>query len=1130
MKGLFKQIGTALAAGFLTAMPVMAQDSIWIKYDNRFLPHRPLVRIDDCDSIGFRSSGIVPVLRRYSDRYASGYADMRLNALVNTPGTLVFGKPEDRQIYRPAEFNSMDFMDESSKWCFKRSRESEHFIVFWEAGFGDNPGSTSVPSGMRVDIDDLLKKAEQFYATNVNRLKMVVTDEGTSQLDRYKMEIYLLYQTEWLATGSGYDNKVGALWVNPSTCQPVGSTIAHEIGHSFQYQTYCDNLLKGKPDDLKSGFRYGYPGSNGGCGFWEQCAQWQSYQDYPSQTINNYHFTVWMANHHRHFEHEWQRYASYWLQYYMTEKNGITALGRIWNESRYPEDAIQAYTRIFCGGDYDEVRRQLFEYAQKAATFDFDAIRKYVGTAYDSYTTNFVSAPDGWWQVTYDNCPAPTGFNVIPLDVPASGTVVTVDLQGLASGSPLPVGDPGKMVDGDGAVVGTATSYNATAVAGSEGWAFGFVAMNAGGTRVYGDTHYTAADMTGHAEFTVPTGAARLFLVVQGSPIAHRQCPWDDKEETDDQLPYRVKVDGTNLKDYIYIDPDTEVKNIDLTYNLTCSSTLSSYNQGTIDLSDDGSIAKIAEAFALQPSSIASMTAAIANGSTGVPAEGNIVLGLEDAAGNVSYAYTANAGFYCLANGSRGTWAAHAPLWFEYNKDNFVITYGHYPGYTTSKKRYTVRPVLVYTKDGVQYKARLTLNMYYDMAIPSDPDEPGTEDPVEVTAENAKYHVARLNIVTENGAAITGKDKADYVNCTITVDSDYDEWDSGELAGRIRGRGNSTWLWYDKKPYRIKLNSKASILGLDKEKDWVLLANYRDPTDMMNTFAFCMGEGMGLPFTNHSRFVEVTLNGDYIGVYQLTEQVEVGAGRVDIDEISGILLSLDLDDGPDLAPDAGDNFKSSVYGLPVCVKSPEDQTAAQLDSLKAEFAPLEQAIKDHNMTVVRQYLDVEDFMKYMIVQMLVYNVEMAAPRSVFIYRDGGETQWHAGPLWDFDAGYDFDWGNMYTGHDFFADFKETILGSDPANHNSTYPDVPSFFTDLWKSAEFVAAFQQYWESIKGKIISEYWAETRKYADGAKEALERDAVRWPIGKDVSSETNRMESWIRKRMSYMNALIQNYPKGE
>lgn len=697
----------------------LAQDSIWIKFDDRFLDNKMLLDISGCDSVEFRSIGTVPVVRRYSPEFARGYSDTRVSAIVgSTPGVLMFGNP-GRVIYRPAEFAAMDFMSADSKWSFARSRESEHFIVFWAKEFGNNPNSTSVPAGLRVNIDDLLKKAEQFYSTNVDKLEMVTADEGKSYLDRYKMEIYLLYQTEWLATGSGYDNKIGALWVNPSTCQPVGSTIGHEIGHSFQYQTYCDNVQRGKADDLKSGFRYGYPGSNGGCGFWEQCAQWQSFQDYVSEAINNYYIYVWFDNHHRHFEHEWQRYASYWLQYYMTEKNGMTAIGRIWNESAYPEDAIQAYTRIFCDNDYEEVKRLLFEYAQKSATFDFDQVRGYVGTSYDNYTTKFLSAEDGWWQVAYAHCPQPTGFNVIPLDVPAAGSVVRADLQGLAAGSSLASGDPGTMVDGDGNAVGTVTAYNSTAVAGKEGWAYGFVALKSDNSRVYGDANFTAGTEASAAEFTVPEGTKRLFLVVQGAPTEYRQCPWDEKESTDDQLPYRLKVTGTNIKGYVYIDPATEPKDIDLSYNVSCKSSLTSYEQGSIDLSANGAMAKIAEAFVMQPAMISTVTSTIGSNILGSPSEGHVVLGLEDADGNISYRYSANSGFYCNADGSAGSWNAHSPVYFEYNKDTFVLTYGHYPGYSKAGTLYTVRPVLVYTKGGVQYKARITLNMYYDMAIPS---------------------------------------------------------------------------------------------------------------------------------------------------------------------------------------------------------------------------------------------------------------------------------------------------------------------------------------------------------------------------------------------------------------------------
>ena len=87
------------------------------------------------------------------------------------------------------------------------------------------------------------------------------------------MEIFLFYTTDWMAFGGGVDNVVGALWINPSTVHPVGQAIAHEIGHSFQYQTYCDLLAYGGiADDGTRGFRYP---TGSGSTFWEQCAQWQ---------------------------------------------------------------------------------------------------------------------------------------------------------------------------------------------------------------------------------------------------------------------------------------------------------------------------------------------------------------------------------------------------------------------------------------------------------------------------------------------------------------------------------------------------------------------------------------------------------------------------------------------------------------------------------------------------------------------------------------------------------------------------------------------------------------------------------------------------------------------------------------
>ncbi len=110
-------------------------------------------------------------------------------------------------IYIPDELQSNDFTKEESQWSYYRMDYSDNFIVFWEKGFGSNP-FTVTDQALRVDIKDLLEKAELFYDVNVNKLKFVET--GKSNTDKYRMMIFLKYQSEWLATGSGYDDIIGA--------------------------------------------------------------------------------------------------------------------------------------------------------------------------------------------------------------------------------------------------------------------------------------------------------------------------------------------------------------------------------------------------------------------------------------------------------------------------------------------------------------------------------------------------------------------------------------------------------------------------------------------------------------------------------------------------------------------------------------------------------------------------------------------------------------------------------------------------------------------------------------------------------------------------------------------------------
>ncbi len=613
--------------------------------------------------------------------------------------------------YKPKEFN-FDMLRSDAKWSWFRSKQSEHFFVFWEAGFGDDPNSSELPQGMRVDIDDLLRKAEQFYKTNVSTLKMAETGQGKSYLDKYKMEIYLLYQTEWLATGSGYDNTIGALWVNPSTCQPVGSVIAHEIGHSFQYQVSADKLLTGEGHEtnygMDCGFRYGF-GANGagGCAYWEQCAQWQSFQDYPDATFYD-SFYAWQQNFHRHFNHEWMRYASVYFQYYFTQKHGIDAYGRIWKESKYPEDPLQTYMRLYCNNDLQKFYDDYAEYAQKVLTYDFGSIQQHADDNAKAYKSQMFKVGNKF-RPSYANCPGTTGFNAILLNVPAAGTMVKASLAALPVGSALASDDPGEQKNGDNQVVGNVKNYNSQSNKSSD-YRFGFVAIKGGKAIEYGKM---TKGSEGEAEMKVPAGTDKLYLVVVATPDTYNRHPWNDDESDDEQWPYEVSFSGTNVSGYIDVDVNADPKDVSLSFDLKCDASLDTYELGRIDFASNGALEKIAQAFAMQPATLAGSTLPIAANTEQKPAEGKIAFGLQQPDGSIAYNYTANVGFWCSAEGKVDNWGDTAPVFFEYDKDSFVLSYGHRYGVSKAGEKYVIKPVLVYTKGGKLYKAVITLNLQF---------------------------------------------------------------------------------------------------------------------------------------------------------------------------------------------------------------------------------------------------------------------------------------------------------------------------------------------------------------------------------------------------------------------------------
>jgi len=139
-----------------------------------------------------------------------------------------------------------------------------------------------------------------------------------------------------------------------------------------------------------------------------------------------------------------------------------------------------------------------------------------------------------------------------------------------------------------------------------------------------------------------------------------------------------------------------------------------------------------------------------------------------------------------------------------------------------------------------------------------------------------------LYIDTEGGAEVVTKDY--YINAQMHVQGNDKYSSSKQLYTgdtEIKGRGNSTWRLFPKKPYRLKLDKKTDLLGMGKSKHWVLLANYLDETGMRNMLAGEMARQMNVGAMDGT-WVELVMNGKNLGTYMLCEHVRLDENRVDV--------------------------------------------------------------------------------------------------------------------------------------------------------------------------------------------------------------------------------------------------------
>lgn len=137
----------------------------------------------------------------------------------------------------------------------------------------------------------------------------------------------------------------------------------------------------------------------------------------------------------------------------------------------------------------------------------------------------------------------------------------------------------------------------------------------------------------------------------------------------------------------------------------------------------------------------------------------------------------------------------------------------------------------------------------------------------------------------------SGEKDEKYPGNTVAI-TDVDGTVSNYADVELKGRGNTTWL-QAKKPYQIKFSSKENLFDLGKSKTYLLLADYLDSTSVRNDATFTIAREMGMAYTNKGTWVDLYVNGSYIGLYYLCHKTKIGSSEVDLSDPKGCLVELD---------------------------------------------------------------------------------------------------------------------------------------------------------------------------------------------------------------------------------------------
>ena len=403
-----------------------------------------------------------------------------------------------------------------------------------------------------------------------------------------------------------------------------------------------------------------------------------------------------------------------------------------------------------------------------------------------------------------------------------------------------------------------------------------------------------------------------------------------------------------------------------------------------------------------------------------------------------------------------------------------------------------------------------------------DTDAGSTHDPAEWVTGTLPV----LYVNTENGEDITSKEvylQGSYYLDAMGLDG-YESIGSAQkpLALQIRGRGNATWTEI-KKPFRLKLDKKAALLGMNKSKHFVLLANANEIQCRYDLMGFELSRRLGMAWTPTMKPIELVINGDYRGFYYLCENIRVDADRVniieqddeetDLDAVTGgWLIEIDNyeDDSQILFPDHGHGGDMRITHHSPEILS-DEQNAYLVDLLTA----VDNAIygEESTSTAFTELIDLDALARFYVLQEIMDNGESFSG-SCYWHKDrGSDKKIVFGPVWDFGSSF-CHWKINY----------ESFI----YNNTPSY-SIQRWIGDLAKFRIFQMKVRDVWDEFK----RDHWSTLFNVYDEQEalinDAINRDRERWPeynITTLLHYRYNAVKNYITTKVNWLDTQWQPF----